>query len=233
MKKLILLGTTALFLSVSAQAYADGCDTRIQDLNKKFSAEEGNGRVVVGGISNQVRELRDAALIFRQNGMEDACEEVVEGINDLIEKRREMHAANDKSMDRDTWFASEVKRLKTATPVSDRSSAYRAAEVIGADLRNSKNQDLGEIEDAVLDPNGNIKYAIIAHGGFLGLGEEQIAVPWEKLKVTSDDGDMVFVMDISEEALEKAPNFKRGEWKKIDNTEWRSLNDKYYQGMTY
>jgi hypothetical protein len=75
-------------------------------------------------------------------------------------------------------------------------------------------------------------YAILAHGGFLGLGEKQIAVPWQQLKVTDSAETPVFVLNISDETLDEAPSFDRDSWAEIDNTEWRRSNDHFYQQHT-
>ena len=63
---------------------------------------------------------------------------------------------------------------------------------------------LGEIEDLVLDPRtGRLDYVVVSRGGFLGLGEEQVAVPWQALRATPDFAS--FVLPVSEEAMDGAP----------------------------
>lgn len=114
-------------------------------------------------------------------------------------------------------------------PVSDIDKPLRAAEVVGADIRNMENTILGEIEDVVVEPqNGNITYVIVAHGGFLGWGENQVAVPWQQLRITPNTQNPVFILNISPDVLAEAPSFRRDSWAEVDNADWRMLNELYF-----
>src|SRR5919201_869381 len=58
----------------------------------------------------------------------------------------------------------------------------RASKLIGADVENPSGQNLGDIKDIVLDPQtGQIAYAVLGFGGFLGMGEKYFAIPWTAL----------------------------------------------------
>jgi sporulation protein YlmC with PRC-barrel domain len=66
--------------------------------------------------------------------------------------------------------------------VASLDSIVKTQEVIGTPVYNLKNQKLGAIENVALDPNsGQIAYVALATGGFLGLGEKLVAVPWKQL----------------------------------------------------
>lgn len=228
MRKLLLATAAVSAVSFAAPAFA-ACNEDLQALNDKISTNDGDYRVALtGSVANDVRTLRSAAQIFASNGMDGACEDTVASINDLIEKRSE--SMKDDSMTLGSWSEKEVERLKTAVPVGQRNKPLRAATIVGADVRNSENEDLGEIQDVVMDPqSGDIAYAILSHGGFLGIAEKQIAVPWENLKVTDNAEAPVFVLNVSEKVLDEAPSFERDSWAEIDNAEWRQLNDAYYE----
>lgn len=228
MRKLLLAATAIAVVGAATPALAD-CNEDLQALNEKISSEDSNYRVVLtGDMANDVRTLRSAARIFSANNMESACEDTVASIDDLIDQRRE--AVEKEGMTMGSWSEQEVERLKGAVPIAQRSKALHAADVVGADVRNMQNDNLGEIQDVVMDPqSGEMSYAILAHGGFLGLGEKQIAVPWQQLKVTDSTESPVFVLNISNEALDDAPSFDRDSWGEIDNNEWRQSNDLFYQ----
>lgn len=53
----------------------------------------------------------------------------------------------------------------------------RASDLIGQDVFSAQNEDIGEVEDVLIDRNGRVVAIVIEAGGFLGLGERQIAVP--------------------------------------------------------
>lgn len=236
MRKIALMAAAATTLAFAAPAYAAECDQNLRALNEKISSTDSNYRVIVGtGLGDDVRQLRDAARIFARNGQEEACAEVVAGIENLLDERQQELSKSENAVDRETWYQAEAERLQAAVPVTEADRALRASDVIGADVRNMKNEDLGEIDDLVVSQqeSGNqAQYAILARGGFLGLGEKQVAVPWSQLKMVprGDRDDIVFVLNVSEEALEQAPSFDRGTWTQVGADEnWRRQNDEFYR----
>ncbi|MDX2422189.1 MAG: PRC-barrel domain-containing protein [Amphritea sp.] len=82
----------------------------------------------------------------------------------------------------------------------------RASELIGEEVDNAEEDGIGEIDDLVFSSKDNKLYAIISVGGFLGMGDRLVAVPYSELRVT-DDGDDVY-LDATEESLKGMPEFK-------------------------
>jgi hypothetical protein len=58
--------------------------------------------------------------------------------------------------------------------------------VVGLSVYNDNNESLGSINDLLTDKNGNIKAVIIGVGGFLGVGEHLVAIPFEKVKFVNE-----------------------------------------------
>jgi hypothetical protein len=69
-------------------------------------------------------------------------------------------------------------------------------------------------------------HALVEVGGFLGLGEEVVAVPMSTLRVT--DNMSAFIVDMSEERLAEAPRLEGEQLQKVDDLDWREQNDLYY-----
>ena len=72
--------------------------------------------------------------------------------------------------------------------------------------------DLGEVEDVLLDLNaGQAHYGLVDFGGFLGVAENTVAVPWQRMQIIAgEDGepnDTVFQLNVTEETLRNAPVF--------------------------
>jgi sporulation protein YlmC with PRC-barrel domain len=63
---------------------------------------------------------------------------------------------------------------------------WRASKVVGLSVYNDANESLGSINDLLTDKNGNIKAVIIGVGGFLGVGEHLVAIPFEKVKFVNE-----------------------------------------------
>jgi sporulation protein YlmC with PRC-barrel domain len=78
--------------------------------------------------------------------------------------------------------------------------------VIGRPVTNTAGIYLGTVKDFVSD-HGRISFVILSHGGFLGLGEKLVAIPYGAL--TFESKDRIFTVNISKESFEAAPAFDR------------------------
>lgn len=102
-----------------------------------------------------------------------------------------------------------------------------AGTVIGDDVRNLKDEDLGKIQDIMLDVNeGRIRYAVLSSGGFLGMGGRLFAIPWQALKL--DGANKRFTLDIDADRLKEAPGFDKDKWPNMADPTYRSSIDSYY-----
>jgi len=63
---------------------------------------------------------------------------------------------------------------------------WRTSKVVGLNVYNEANESLGSINDLLTDKEGNIKAVVIGVGGFLGVGERLIAVPYDKIKFSNE-----------------------------------------------
>jgi sporulation protein YlmC with PRC-barrel domain len=59
---------------------------------------------------------------------------------------------------------------------------WRASKVVGLYVYNDKNENIGSINDLLMDKSGNIKAVVLGVGGFLGVGEHLVAVAFDKIK---------------------------------------------------
>jgi sporulation protein YlmC with PRC-barrel domain len=87
-----------------------------------------------------------------------------------------------------------------------RSNVWLATALLNDRVRNSAGENLGKIEDFVIDPEtGNIQYAVLSFGGALGMGGKWFAIPWASLQ-TSDPSRGV-LLNVDTERLRHAPGF--------------------------
>ncbi len=63
---------------------------------------------------------------------------------------------------------------------------WRASKVVGLSVYNENNESLGSINDLLTDKSGNIKAVVLGVGGFLGVGEHLVAVPFDKIKFVNE-----------------------------------------------
>jgi sporulation protein YlmC with PRC-barrel domain len=59
---------------------------------------------------------------------------------------------------------------------------WRASKLVGLNVYNQANEKIGDINEVILDKSGKVAKVILGVGGFLGMGEHDVAVPFDKLK---------------------------------------------------
>ncbi|MGH6925390.1 MAG: PRC-barrel domain-containing protein [Propylenella sp.] len=88
--------------------------------------------------------------------------------------------------------------------------AALASNVMGATVYTSEADDaevIGDINDLVVADDGSIDAAVIGVGGFLGVGEKNVAVSFESIRWVDKDGEQIAVLETTKEDLEAAPEF--------------------------
>ncbi|ARO22704.1 photosystem reaction center subunit H [Rhizobium sp. S9] len=81
---------------------------------------------------------------------------------------------------------------------------------IGQSVYNANNESIGSINDLIMKKDGGIVAAIVGVGGFLGIGEKDVAVPMEKITIAQNtqDGSLKLTTSETAESLKAAPEFK-------------------------
>ena len=110
------------------------------------------------------------------------------------------------------------------TTTTTAATTLSAKSLIGARVVNLKNENLGKIEDLVIEPeDGRVTFAILSFGGFLGMGEKLFAVPLQAMKTSTED--RTFVLEVDKERLKNAPSF--------DSDRWPDMNDRAFSSTVY
>jgi hypothetical protein len=104
--------------------------------------------------------------------------------------------------------------------------------VIGSAVVNSDNEDLGKIQDVVLDAGaGRIAYAVLSFGGFLGMESKYFAIPWNAFQF--DLLEKRAVLNVDKKLLENAPGFDKDNWPNMADTVWGTSIYRHYGYTPY
>jgi sporulation protein YlmC with PRC-barrel domain len=71
-------------------------------------------------------------------------------------------------------------------PAYKHSGEWRASKLIGVDVYNNANEKIGDINEILLAPNGDVAGVIIGVGGFLGMGEHDVLVKLDQIKFVTE-----------------------------------------------
>ncbi|MGZ5058342.1 MAG: PRC-barrel domain-containing protein [Methylobacter sp.] len=100
--------------------------------------------------------------------------------------------------------------------------------LLGNDVYNQNDEDLGDIKEIMLDmTTGQVSYAVLSYGGFLGMGERLFAVPWDALKL--DTENKRFVLNVDKQRLENAPGFDKDHWPDMADQTWKDEISSFYE----
>jgi len=106
-------------------------------------------------------------------------------------------------------------------------SLMGADTLIGDGVVNAAEEDLGDIKEIMLDmQTGQVAYAVLAFGGFLGMGEKLFAVPWQALHL--DTVNKRFVLNVDKDRLKGAPGFDKDAWPDMSDLSWASGIHSFY-----
>ncbi|CAK01146.1 PRC-barrel domain-containing protein [Bartonella tribocorum] len=101
------------------------------------------------------------------------------------------------------------KSVRYVTPLA---TDFVASSLIGANVYNIEDENIGEVKDIILREN-NIVGFVIAVGGFLGIGESYVVVSPETIQMTNDYGKWKLITNATKDSLKNAPTFKyEGRW---------------------
>jgi sporulation protein YlmC with PRC-barrel domain len=104
-------------------------------------------------------------------------------------------------------MAADTAAFKTEQAASE----WRAANYVGKPIVNASGEKIGDVYDLLFDRTGKITTVVIGVGGFLGLGEKRVALPFEAVTYTDQNGVRQITVPLTKEALQAAPDYKMTE----------------------
>ena len=106
---------------------------------------------------------------------------------------------------------SEQPKLATTAPGAV-AGEISANALLNQSVKNSANESIGDVNDLRIDADGRIVSVIVGVGGFLGIGEKDVALPFNEFTFGRDaNGNVVVTAKVTKESLQSAP-----EWKEQD-----------------
>ncbi len=104
---------------------------------------------------------------------------------------------------------------KILEPFANFRGEFKGSSLIGAKVENSNGDNLGKISDLAVDPRTNhVDFAVLSHGGALGMGDKYVAIPLSAFSVKMDKNGKLdkLVLDTSKDKLAQAPSFDKDHW---------------------
>jgi sporulation protein YlmC with PRC-barrel domain len=106
------------------------------------------------------------------------------------------------------------------------SNVISSDKVEGTAVYNTGGDKLGSVDDLMIDKvSGQVRYAVLEFGGFLGMGTDRYPIPWKLLKYSTDKGG--YVVPLDKTRLEKAPKYSESDAPVYDENYGSRINTYY------
>jgi sporulation protein YlmC with PRC-barrel domain len=103
----------------------------------------------------------------------------------------------------------------------------RASQLMGKQVTNAQGENLGKIEDLIVDADSErVRYGVVSFGGFLGLGDKLFVIPVGSFGAGAQQDQLV--LNIDKERLKKAPGLDRNKRPDFGKDSWRREVDRFY-----
>lgn len=109
----------------------------------------------------------------------------------------------------------EAEAPAEGTPVAGQifeqsADTFLASSLLGTRVQSADGDGIGEVNDMVLGADGSVEGVVVGVGGFLGIGEKDVAVQFDAIQIEQDaeTGELTFVLNSTRDELEAAPAFR-------------------------
>ncbi len=108
----------------------------------------------------------------------------------------------------------------------------QATAIIGGKVKNPEGEDLGTIENLMINLlSARVTYAVLSFGGLFGLGGKYFAIPMEAMAL--DPEDQVFILNIPREKLDETHGFDKDNWPNMADRQWETGIYSHYNLRPY
>ena len=206
-----MMTTTALTLLVGTAAFAE---SNLNTSTDTALTAQANDSAVSTELEMNAQADADTTLLDDAgNAMAEAGENIeagAEATGNAIADAGETLEAEADAFIAETNETVTSPMIENGELVSAQADIMVAADLEGAVVYDETDAEIGEVSEIILSADGKAEKAVIDVGGFLGLGEKSVAVPFKDLALmkTEVDGDIVVYVSATKEELEAMPEFE-------------------------
>ena len=199
----------------SAEANIAGSEEAVKE-----SAEELAGATAdTTGEATEMTENGEKVAMAAGEKMENAADATMEKADAAMEKTADAMETTTETVAIENPVASDTQppaQPGMLVPVEREGYAMVETSALTADMLEGtrvygvNDEDVGEVGEILLDDSGKVKDVVLDVGGFLGLGEREVAVPMDRLQILRNDAgdDVRIYIDATQDALEALPEYE-------------------------
>ncbi len=136
-----------------------------------------------------------------------------ESENQTTQKNYDMEESSDSKMKSDQKTLGQSGMQGQSYMDSPPPNGMQASNLIGAEVNTTGDESVGSVNDLIIDQDGKVVAVVVGVGGFLGMGEKNVAINWDQIQM-SGIGEQKLRIDQTRESLTSAPEFQKPEKQK-------------------
>jgi hypothetical protein len=219
----------------SAWAACNISDAKLEEaILKKPEFRDPENRQMV----RDLRRLRDSAFILWSYGQTDACEQLLGHIRELVaapsmgslggsdeDEVEQQIAAGEPMVQKGGAVIGNRNNIDAAplTKFAEMVPLMRADEIMGAEVRTSDDEIVGEVRNIIIGTEGRRDYAIVATGGFFVPGKDSIVVSLRHLRVSRERSS--FYLALTKTDLAAVPLMPSNNYEWLSDEAWLARNN--------
>lgn len=214
-KNIWLATASAAVLLASAPAFAQDAQPNVTIVQPDGPAEQtgeavdnaaGAAADTAADAAADAGDAAEAAGDMAQEAAQDAGEAAQNAGTAAQDAASDTAAAVDEATETDT--AAAVEAPVEGQIFEQSADQYLASTLLDAVVMNAADEEIGDVNDMIVTQDGQVQGVVIGVGGFLGVGEKDVAIELSRLEITSDEnGELNFMLDTSADELANAPEF--------------------------
>jgi sporulation protein YlmC with PRC-barrel domain len=191
----------------------------------------------VAGLGGKMHAVPWNAMTFRMGQPNDADARffVFDATKEQLDQAKGFDTSHWPNIADAQWArtAGSTNQPKTESAPGERpnvayETVFRASKIDGMDVRNNANEDLGSIDEVMIDvTKGTVKYLILSHGTLLTGGNKLFAIPLSQITLAHANNETFVKFNVSQEQLANAPGFGSNRWPSTSDTWWRDVDTHY------
>jgi hypothetical protein len=201
MKKSLLVGSAVLASTYGAAA-ADFYvvqDTSTKQCRVVEQKPSGSTLVIIGGENRTFASRADAETAMKN---ESACNQTAQAPT----ANQTAQAPKSATPPATTGAAPSGSNAKIMTDAP--ANAVTITDYYKQTVNDPQNNKIGDVDDVLVTSDGRVNALVIGVGGFLGIGEKHVLVPFTAVKMDRKDNKVTLVMNSSKDELKAAPGFR-------------------------
>src|SRR5262245_1238343 len=124
------------------------------------------------------------------------------------EQQIQQPAQSDQPQDTTKADKAQVAKAPEGVISLQSEDTFLTSDLTGATVYSPQDEAIGDVNDVIVSREGKVDGLVVGVGGFLGIGEKNVAIEMSKIKLTETDAGIKLVMDANKDELAAAPEFK-------------------------